>query len=67
MGCFFWWGRGWSIVQTISLANGYLGTLLSQSLKEVLVSLHSVKYRVTRLPVEFVGCLARADKSLKYL
>ena len=56
-----------SPVQTISLANGYLVTLLSQSLIKVLVSLHQAKYRVTRLPVEFVGCLARSDKRLRSL
>jgi len=56
-----------SPVQIINLANGYLVTLLSQSLTKVLVPLHQAKYRVTRLPVEFVRCLARSDKILKSL
>ena len=47
------------------MANGYLVTVVSQLLRGVLGTLLQTKYRIKRLSVDFVGCLASSDKLLK--
>ena len=47
------------------ISNGYLVTVVSQFMTGVLGTLFQTKYRVTRLNVDFVGCLASPHKPLK--